>query len=66
MRSLTEFSKELSEKEEENLFPYDPPHVVRRKDFVDLFDTTPDLAGNDRHGDSPAQREHDLGSLRGR
>lgn len=23
------------------------PHVLRRKDFVDLFDTTPDLSGND-------------------
>jgi CRISPR-associated endonuclease/helicase Cas3 len=47
LRSLTEFSKGLSEKEQEDLFPYDPPHVVRRKDFIDLFDTTPDLAGND-------------------
>jgi CRISPR-associated endonuclease/helicase Cas3 len=47
LRSLTEFSKHLSEKEQDELFPYDPPHVVRRKDVVDLFDTTPDLAGND-------------------
>src|SRR5262249_25089682 len=47
LRSLTEFCKQLSEKEQEKLFPYDPPHVVRRKDFIDLFDTTPDLAGND-------------------
>src|SRR5207237_3458349 len=23
------------------------PQLVRRKDFIDLFDTTPDLAGND-------------------
>jgi CRISPR-associated endonuclease/helicase Cas3 len=29
------------------LFPYAPRHVVRRKDVVELFDTTPDLAGND-------------------
>ena len=29
------------------LFPFDPPHVIRRKDFIDLFDTTPDMAGND-------------------
>jgi CRISPR-associated endonuclease/helicase Cas3 len=47
LRSLTEFSKQLSEKEQQSLFPYEPPHVVRRKDFIDLFDTTPDLAGND-------------------
>lgn len=39
-----------------------PRHVIRRKDLVDLFDTTPDLAGNDvdvsrylRDGD-----EHDV------
>lgn len=29
------------------LFPYAPRHVVRRKDVLELFDTTPDLAGND-------------------
>lgn len=27
--------------------PYRHTHVIRRKDLVDLFDTTPDLAGND-------------------
>jgi CRISPR-associated endonuclease/helicase Cas3 len=47
LKSLDEFFAGLSGKERENLFPYDPPHVIRRKDFVDLFDTTPDLAGND-------------------
>jgi CRISPR-associated endonuclease/helicase Cas3 len=26
---------------------YDHGHVIRRKDLIDLFDTTPDLAGND-------------------
>ncbi len=25
----------------------DTPHVLRRRDLIDLFDTTPDLAGND-------------------
>jgi len=29
------------------LFPYEPRHVIRRKDLIELFDTTPDLAGND-------------------
>ena len=29
------------------LFPYTPSHVLRRKDLIELFDTTPDLAGND-------------------
>ncbi len=47
LKSLHDFYKDLSEKDQEKLFPYDPPHVVRRKDFIDLFDTTPDLAGND-------------------
>lgn len=27
--------------------PYRHSHVLRRKDIIDLFDTTPDLAGND-------------------
>jgi len=27
--------------------PFDHSHVIRRKDLIDLFDTTPDLAGND-------------------
>ncbi|HEY3963283.1 MAG TPA: DEAD/DEAH box helicase [Planctomycetaceae bacterium] len=42
--------------------PYRPQHVLRRKDLIELFDTTPDLAGNDldisryiRDGD-----EHDV------
>lgn len=29
------------------LFSYDPEHVIRKKDLMELFDTTPDLAGND-------------------
>jgi CRISPR-associated endonuclease/helicase Cas3 len=27
--------------------PFNHAHVIRRRDLVDLFDTTPDLAGND-------------------
>jgi CRISPR-associated endonuclease/helicase Cas3 len=27
--------------------PFEHTHVIRRKDILDLFDTTPDLAGND-------------------
>lgn len=27
--------------------PFEHIHVIRRKDLIDLFDTTPDLAGND-------------------
>ncbi len=29
------------------LYPYAPLHVLRRRDFDDLFDTTPDLSGAD-------------------
>lgn len=47
LRTLTDFFDELSESERDRLFPFDPPHVIRKKDFIDLFDTTPDLAGND-------------------
>ncbi len=47
LKPLTEFFDSLKESDRANLFPFDPPHVVRRKDFIDLFDTTPDLAGND-------------------
>lgn len=46
-RSLSAFFDALSELERRQLFPFDPPHVIRKKDFIDLFDTTPDLAGND-------------------
>src|SRR5205807_5350739 len=47
LKALHDFCKQLSDKDIAQLFPYDPPHVIRRKDFIDLFDTTPDLAGND-------------------
>jgi len=47
LKSLGAFFAGLSDSERSALLPFDPPHVVRRKDFVDLFDTTPDLAGND-------------------
>jgi CRISPR-associated endonuclease/helicase Cas3 len=47
LKSLTAFFDGLQVAEREQLFPFDPPHVIRRKDFIDLFDTTPDLAGND-------------------
>lgn len=31
----------------DRLFPYEPRHVIRRSDFDDLFDTSPDLSGID-------------------
>jgi CRISPR-associated endonuclease/helicase Cas3 len=47
LKSLHEFFGRLSDRQKEELFPYAPTHVLRRKDLVGLFDTTPDLAGND-------------------
>ena len=47
LKSLHDLFMALADEDRRQLFPYDPPHVIRRKDFVDLFDTTPDLAGND-------------------
>ena len=47
LKSLTDFFDKLKDDERNRLFPFDPPHVIRRKDFIDLFDTTADLAGND-------------------
>ncbi len=47
LKSLTMFFDNLDKPDRNGLFPFDPPHLIRRKDFIDLFDTTPDLAGND-------------------
>src|SRR5262249_26773648 len=47
LRSLQRFFDTLTTPQREGLFPYSPAHVIRRKDAVELFDTTPDLAGND-------------------
>ena len=47
LKSLHEFFGRLSDGQKAELFPYAPTHVLRRKDLVELFDTTPDLAGND-------------------
>jgi CRISPR-associated endonuclease/helicase Cas3 len=47
LKSLAGFFEQLSEEDRDRLFPFDPLHIIRRKDFVNLFDTTPDLAGND-------------------
>lgn len=45
--SLEKHLAALRQKQQSALFPYSPAHVIRRKDAVELFDTTPDLAGND-------------------
>jgi CRISPR-associated endonuclease/helicase Cas3 len=47
LKSLQDFFEKLTPEQREELFPYSPAHVIRRKDAVELFDTTPDLAGSD-------------------
>ena len=45
--SLENHVQGMTDDERALLFPYQPTHVIRRKDIVELFETTPDLAGND-------------------
>lgn len=47
LEQLDDYIKELSGDEKKRLFEIEQFQVVRRKDLVDLFDTTQDLAGND-------------------
>jgi CRISPR-associated endonuclease/helicase Cas3 len=47
INSLEKHLASMSKTEIDRLFPYVPQHVIRKKDLVELFDTTPDLAGND-------------------
>ena len=49
-RSLEAFEEDLAARDPAalaRLYPYEPLHVLRRRDFDDLFDTTPDLSGAD-------------------
>src|SRR6266540_368436 len=45
--ALAEYLENLPAETSDKLFPYEPTHVIRRKDILELFDATPDLAGND-------------------
>lgn len=47
LRSMDAHRRTLTAERQEALFPYQHTHVIRRRDLIDLFDTTPDLAGND-------------------
>ncbi len=49
-RSLEAFEEEVAKNAPEllaRLYPYDPLHVLRRRDLDELFDTSADLSGND-------------------
>jgi len=41
------YIKGMNDDDQKTFFKFEHTHVVRRKDLIDLFDTTPDLAGND-------------------
>jgi len=47
LQSLDQHRRGLTPEQQKALFPHEHTHVIRRKDLIDLFDTTPDLAGND-------------------
>lgn len=46
-RSLEAFEEGTGADVLQRLYRYEPPHVLRRRDLDDLFDTTPDLSGTD-------------------
>jgi CRISPR-associated endonuclease/helicase Cas3 len=45
--TLAEYLGNLPSETSDQLFSYESTHVIRRKDILELFDATPDLAGND-------------------
>jgi CRISPR-associated endonuclease/helicase Cas3 len=47
LHSLAEYLEALPDDAQSALFRYEPLHVLRRKDLIEIFDTTPDLAGRD-------------------
>lgn len=46
-QALRDHVDQLPLKRKAKLYPYTVEHVLRRPDLLDLFDTTPDLSGND-------------------
>lgn len=44
---LEAYEQALSESSRQRLYPYSPAHLLMRKEFDELFDTTPDLTGAD-------------------
>lgn len=45
--SLEVYEESLSADSRKRLYPYNPSHLLLRKEFDELFDTTPDLTGAD-------------------
>lgn len=47
IKALEDHEGSLSEEARQRLYPYAPAHLLLRKEFEELFDTTPDLTGAD-------------------
>jgi CRISPR-associated endonuclease/helicase Cas3 len=47
IKALEDHKPSLSVDDRERLYPYSPAHLLLRKEFDELFDTTPDLTGAD-------------------
>jgi CRISPR-associated endonuclease/helicase Cas3 len=47
LAALTAFDETLDDDQRRSLFPYEPRHLLLRREFIELFDTTPDLTGAD-------------------
>lgn len=45
--SLDRFERTLDDDQRGKLYPFEPPHLLLRREFDELFDTTPDLTGAD-------------------
>lgn len=45
--TIEAFERGLDDTERERLYPYEPNHLLLRREFDELFDTTPDLTGAD-------------------
>lgn len=47
VKSLEAFEEGLDQQTRARLYPYQPPHLLMRDEYEELFDTTPDLTGAD-------------------
>lgn len=47
IKALEAHEASLNEEARQRLYPYSPAHLLLRKEFDELFDTTPDLTGAD-------------------
>lgn len=46
-RTLEAFEQRISPETRQRLYPYKPKHLLLRREWIELFDTTPDLSGAD-------------------